>query len=246
MRGALEEAGLTGNESKVYLTLLDLGPSNAGLISRKSGLHRRVVYDTIEMLIQKGLVGYILRNNVKLFQVVHPHRMVERLQEKEKVLESIMPELVARFAKTKDKEETNFYTGKNGLKTVFEDQLAIGEEILILGASPLAYEIMELYFHWFDKRRVEKKVRTRAIFHFFHLGTRSKIPLAEVRYLPQKYSSPLAVNIYGNKVALILWSKERPLAIVVKNKDISRGYRSYFELLWKLARQKKKMKSLKR
>ena len=58
----LYESGLTKNESKIYLTLLEIGPSHAGLISRKSGLHRRVVYDTLEMLTQKGLIGYILKN----------------------------------------------------------------------------------------------------------------------------------------------------------------------------------------
>jgi sugar-specific transcriptional regulator TrmB len=236
MKEQLREAGLTENESKVYVTLLELGPSHAGLISRRCGLHRRVVYDTLEMLIQKGLVGYIMQNNIKLFQCVHPHRLIERLQEKEKALEEFMPSLIERFAKTKEKEETNFYTGKNGLKTVFEDQIAIGKEILVLGASPLAYEMLELYFHWFDKRRVARKVKTRVI---FHEGIERKIPLSEVRYLPQKYASPLAVNIYGDKVALILWSKEKPLAIVINNRDISEGYRNYFELLWKTARKRK-------
>ena len=234
MKDQLQDVGLTGNESKVYLTLLELGPSHAGLVSRKSGLHRRVVYDTIEMLIQKGLVGYIVRNNVKLFQCVHPHRLVELLEEKEQIVESVMPYMIELFAKTKEKEETNFYTGRNGLKTVFEDQLVIGKEILILGASPTAYEMLEFYFHWFDKRRIEKRIKTRVI---FHQGRVHKIPLSEIRHLPQKYSSPLAVNIYGNKVALILWNKEKPLAIVIKNKEISEGYRKYFELLWRVAKK---------
>ena len=234
MKDQLQEAGLTGNESKVYLTLLELGPSHAGLVSRKSGLHRRVVYDTIEMLIQKGLVGYIVRNNVKLFQCVHPHRLVELLEEKEQIVESVMPHMIELFAKTKEKEETNFYTGRNGLKTVFEDQLAIGKEILVLGASPLAYEMLEFYFHWFDKRRIKKKVRVRAI---SHESITKEIPLAEIRYLPQKYSSPLAVNVYGGRVALILWNREKPFAIVIKNKEIAEGYHKYFELLWKIAKK---------
>ena len=61
----LKQAGLTDNESKVYLALIDLGPSLAGQIARKTGMHRRTVYDTIEMLIQKGLIGYIKKNNRK-------------------------------------------------------------------------------------------------------------------------------------------------------------------------------------
>jgi len=57
-----------------------------------------------------------------------------------------------------------------------------------------------------------------------------------VRFLPEKYSNPVSINIYSDKIALILWSREEPLAILIKNKEISRGYRKYFELLWKIAK----------
>jgi sugar-specific transcriptional regulator TrmB len=230
----LHEAGLTANESKIYEVLLELGPSNAGLISQKTGLHRRVVYDTIEMLIKKGLIGYILKNNKKLFQASNPEKILETIKEKEQSILQILPHMLELYTGTKEKEETNFYKGKNGLKTVFEDQLANKSEIKILGASPLAYEILQFYFKWFDKRRQENKIKTRIIFN--QMKKKPKIPLSEIRYLPEKYSSPLAINIYGDKVAIILWSKENPLAIVIKNREISQGYNKYFELMWKIAR----------
>ena len=235
MREELHQAGLTENESKVYVTLLELGPSHAGLISRKSGLHRRVVYDTIEMLIQKGLIGYIIKNNVKLFQASNPERILELLEEKEQYVNEIMPQMLSLFSKTKEKEETNFYKGKNGLKTVFEDQLTVGKEILILGASPLAYEILQFYFKWFDKRRVENRIKARIIFN--KTERKPRIPYSEIRFLPEKYSSPLAVNIYGDKVAIILWSKEKPFAVVITQKEIADGYRKHFELMWKIAKK---------
>jgi len=230
----LREAGLTENEAKVYRALLELGPSHAGAISKKSGLHRRVVYDTIAMLSQKGLVGYILKNNVRLFQAVNPARVLEIVKEKEERISEILPEMIGMFAITREKEETNFYKGKNGLKTVMEDQINEGKEILIIGASPLAYDILQFYFKWFDKRRVENRIKARIIFN--KSDKKIRIPLSELRFLPEKYSSPLAVNIYGDKVALILWSKENPFAVVIKDKQISEGYRKYFELMWKSAK----------
>jgi sugar-specific transcriptional regulator TrmB len=235
MKEQLKQAGLTENESKIYISLLELGPSAAGQISRKSGLHRRVVYDTVEMLVQKGLIGYILKNNVKLFQASNPNRVLELIKEREEYIQGIMPKMMEMFSKTKEKEETNFYKGRDGLKTVFEDQLETGKEILVIGASPLAYEILQFYFKWFDKRRAENKIKTRIIFS--STGKGLKVPYSEIKYLPEKYSSPLAVNIYGDKVALILWSRENPLAIVIKNREISEGYRKYFEFMWKEARK---------
>lgn len=227
----LESFGLTHNESIVYRALLEFGPSLAGQISRKTGLHRRTVYDTTERLIKKGLVGYILKNNRRLFEASSPNVFLEIVKEKENTINEALPEMLYYYNKLKEKQETNFYKGREGLKTVFEDQIQEGKEILILGASPLAYEILQFYFKWFDRRRKENKIRTRIIFN--RIEKKLKIPLAEIRYMPQKYTSPLAVNIYGDKVAIILWSKENPFAILIKNKEISDGYRKYFELMWR-------------
>jgi len=229
----LRKLGLTNNEALVYRALLELGPSLAGQISRKTGLHRRNVYDTTERLIKKGLVGYILKNNRRLFQASSPNIFLETMRERENLLKNALPEMISLYEGTKEKEGTNFYKGKTGLKAVFEDEIEMGKEILIIGASPLAYEILQFYFKWFDKRRKENKIRTRVIFN--KKDEKLKIPLSEIRYLPQKYVSPLAINIYGDKVAIILWSKENPLAIVIKNKEISEGYKKYFELMWKTA-----------
>lgn len=228
----LKQAGLTENETKVYIALLDIGPSLAGQISRRTGLHRRNVYDTAEMLIKKGLIGYILKNNRRLFQASNPNRILEMLKEKENLLEPIVNQLGEKFKKTKEKEETNFYKGKDELKTIFEDQLN-SKEILILGASPKANETLQFYFKWYDKLRKQKKIRTRIIAQDRKI---KNIPLAEIKYLPEKYSSPLSINIYGDKTAIILWATN-PIAIVIKNSEIAEGYKNYFELMWKIARK---------
>lgn len=231
----LMDFGLTGNEAIVYRTLLKLGPSLAGGISRSSGLHRRTVYDVTEMLIKKGLVGYILKNNRRYFEASNPKRFLEILEEKENRVKGALGEMMELFEGTREKQETNFYKGKLGLKTVFEDQINTGEEILVLGASEMAYEILQFYFKWFDKRRVKGKIKTRIIFN--KVRGKMKVPLSEIKYLPEKYSSPMAINIYGDKVAIILWSKENPIAIVIKNVEISDGYRKHFELIWGVARK---------
>jgi len=233
----LKQAGLTNNEAIVYKTLLSIGPSLAGQISRKSGLHRRTVYDITEMLIKKGLIGYIVKNNRRLFEAASPTVFLDILKEKQNNIDAMLPEMLLEYEKTKEKQETNFYKGKAGLKTVFEDQIETRKEILVLGASPLAYDILKYYFKWFDKSRVKNKIKTKIIFNKTDKDRKLKIPFSEIRYLPQKYSSPLAVNIYGDKVAIILWSKENPLAIVIKNQEISEGYQKYFELLWKIAKK---------
>lgn len=230
----LREMGLTESEANVYLALLKNGPSLAGAISRKTGIHRRNIYDITERLIKKGVIGYMLKNNRRLFEAVNPEKFVEILKEKESGLMEGLPMLKEMYASTKEKQETLFYKGVEGLKSVFQDQLEDNKEVLILGASKSAFDVLPFYFKWYDKDRVKKRIKARII-SSEELG--KKIPLAEIRYLPQKYANPLAINIYKDKVSIILWKKS-PIAIVIKEKEVADSYRKYFELMWGVARTK--------
>ncbi len=238
IREQIKQAGLTENEAKVYEALLEMGARPAGIISRKTGLHRRVVYDVTDRLIKKGLLGYIVENGRKMFSASNPERFIEIIDKEKQQIQEILPLMLAEYNQAKDKqrEDTLFFRGKEGLKSVFEDQLSEGKEILILGGSHLAYEILEYYFVWFDKKRVKQQIKTRILFDGELKNKNIRVPLAEIKYLPEKYSSPLAINIYGEKVAIILWSKENPFAIVIKNKEISEGYRKHFEMMWKASK----------
>jgi len=231
----ITQVGMTKNEGKVYLALLELGPSLAGQISRKTGLHRRNIYDITERLIQKGVVGYIVKNNRKLFEAASPDRLKEILDEKQQSLDEILPKLNELYEQTKEKQETNFFKGSEGLKTIFQDQLTNEvKEVLILGASNSAFEILPFYFKWYDEDRKKIKIKVKII---ANKTFDKKPPLSEVRYLLEKYSNPLAINIWGDKVAIILWKKP-PLAIVIKNKEIAESYKKYFELIWRASSPK--------
>lgn len=229
----LRDAGLNEGESKVYLALLKAGPNLAGRISRLTGIHRRNVYDITERLIKKGVIGYILKNNRRYFEAVNPEKFLDILKEKESNLMENLPMLKDIYSGSKEKEETNFYKGVEGLKTVFQDQLDGNKEVLVMGASLSAFEVLPFYFKWYDIERKKKKIKVRIISSDKFA---KKIPLSEIRYLPEKYANPLAINIYKDKVAIILWKKS-PTAIVIKEKEVADSYRKYFELTWAGARK---------
>ena len=228
----LQNAGLTQVEAKVYLTVLDQGSALAGKITQGSGIQRRTVYDALNRLIEKGLVSYIKTNNRTYFQAADPKRLLEITEEKTQKIRELMPQLELAFNMAKVKQETVFFRGKQGLKTVFDDQLNSKGEILVFGASTYAYEIVKFYFEKYDKERQKKKIFVRAIFND---RLRHEIPYAEVRYLPKEYESHTATNIYGSKVAIILWT-QNPFAIVINNEEIAKSYRKYFELMWRIAK----------
>lgn len=237
VENTLKEFGLTEHETKVYLALLKNGASLAGRISRITGVHRRNVYDITERLIKKGVVGYILKNNRRFFEAVNPEKFLDILKERENNLMENLSYLKDIYSSTKEKQETNFYKGVEGLKSVFQDQLEENKEVLILGASHSAFEVLPFYFKWYDKDRVKRRIKARII---ASENLEKKIPLAEIRLLPQEYANPLAINIYKDKVAIILWKKS-PIAIVIKEKEIADSYRKYFEIMWGISRKYNKV-----
>jgi len=232
----LEEAGLTRGEADVYTSLLELGQSLAGDIAEKSGMHRRSVYDSLYRLMEKGLVSYVVIKDKKYFEAANPEKFLDIVKEKETNIRSILKELKEKYRRSGFKEEVTVFKGKDGLKTLFDDQIKTGHEILILGASTAANDMLKYYFFEYDKKRIRNKIKVKIIFSKKLRGKHEKVPLSEIRYLSDEYSSPAATNIYGNNVAIIHWS-EKPLGILIKSEGIANGYKRYFDLIWKIARK---------
>ncbi len=232
----LESAGLTKLEIKVYLAILDLGSALVGVISRKSGAHRRSVYDVLDRLIEKGLVSYILTNNRRYYQATNPERLTELIKEKQNNIAEILPELMLKFNLAKEKQETNFFRGKEGLKTIFYDQLNEGKTICIIGGSEQAAEVIRYFFEKYDKERIRKKIKVKILFSREAKSKIKRIPLSEIRFLPEGFGGLASTNIYGNKVAIIVWSRTNPLGILIKQKEVAESYLKYFELLWKIGK----------
>ena len=228
----LQVAGLTHNESEVYRALLDLGPSLAGKVSRRTGLHRRTVYDTTETLITKGLISYILENHRRIFRANDPQHIISMLDEKREKLLPLVASLETLYARTKKTEQTMVFKGKNAIKNVFERQLE-HKEILIIGATPKAYDIMPYYFKWYNQRRKKKRVHLKIITNDRTIQPKGFV---DIRYLPASHASPVTMNIYGDTVAIIAWSLT-PFAIVIQNAMIADSYRAYFSIVWKSAKK---------
>lgn len=239
----LMSLGLTGNETKIYLTLLKIGSATAGEITSRCGIHRRNVYDSIERLMEKGLVSSVIINNKKYFQAEEPERFISLIDEKKSLLEeqrNIVKEIIPSLKPIQNQSlhTVKFFKGKEGLKSVYEDILKTGKSYIGYGPGEQVEVVLSSYLKHYVRKRLRKKLQARLILEDSARGkwfTKNK--LLDVKYLPDNYSSHAALRIYGNKVALILFSKDEPLAIVIENKSIADGYRKYFEILWNSAEE---------
>jgi len=237
MDNLLKDLGLTEHEVKVYKMLLDNGPSLAGIVTRKTGIHRRNVYDCLERLIQKGLVGYIKSNYKKEYSVKSPEVILHTIRQKEKEWESLMPQMMAKFGATQEKSETLIFRGKNGIRMVFEDQILEGKEVLVQSTSTDVEEILKFFFPKYELLRKENKIPMKMLIDesLKKKDRMKRIPLCENRYLKGFNSSATSEYIYGNKVAIVVWGDD-PVAIVIDQKEIANAHREKFTLLWNMAK----------
>jgi len=230
MHEKLLSIGLTNTEARLYIMLLELGKAPAGILSRKTGIHRRSVYDALDRLIEKGLASYIKENDRRYYLPTDPKRVQEIIEERKDEIYHIMPALQARFVEQAQKQETLFYRGLEGIKTIFEDQIRDGKDVYIIGASHQAKEILRFYLPHYTDKRIKKKIKLHALY----AGERHSVavPGAEVRYLPASFASLVSTSIYGDKVAIVVWMHE-PVGILIKQPEVARAFKNYFELLWK-------------
>jgi sugar-specific transcriptional regulator TrmB len=64
----LEKFGLTEGESRVYLALLKIGKSTIGDIIKEAQVSNSKVYDILDRLNKKGLIGVVTENNKKTYE----------------------------------------------------------------------------------------------------------------------------------------------------------------------------------
>ena len=58
----------------------------------------------------------------------------------------------------------------------------------------------------------------------------------ETKFLPKEIESPAIINIYGDRVANVLWKGNYALVFLLINKEIADSYRKYFDYLWKISK----------
>ena len=73
----LENIGLSKAEIKIYLALLEIGPSTSGPIIQKSGLQSSVVHRSLKTLLEKGVLTYVKVGKDNNYQATDPKSLVD-------------------------------------------------------------------------------------------------------------------------------------------------------------------------
>jgi len=240
----LEELGLSKNECSIYLYLLKKGSTTTGAIIKETGIANSRVYESLNSLIQKGLVSYSVQKNGKHFSASDPKRLIDLEEEKKNKIEKMLPDLVGLKSKGIAEVKSAVYEGFEGFKTAFKkiiEDCPTNGSIYILGFSQQTFvmESLKVFIANMNLKSQQKKQKLKIIMDITLKETlgkeRVKEKYTEVRYMPKGYISPAAIDIFEDYVYIFLW-EEKPFVFTIKNKKLAESFRYYFKFLWKIAK----------
>ncbi len=232
----LTRLGFSPSEIKVYIHLLKIGSSYPKKISSETKINRSNIYEALDRLIAKGVVSFITKNKVKWFEANKPESIMSLIKEKEEEIEKAKNQLVNDLKKiepNQDKKslEAGIFTGKKGLRVIFEEILKERKPISLIAAEFQFKEVLGSYFELWHKKRVQQKIEQRSIFPRDYKLKLKKKEFLTYKFVDNSYTNPTTTIIYGDNCVFIQWVKE-PIAIKIHNKEIAKSHLNYFNMLW--------------
>ena len=235
----LSNLGFSANEIKVYLALNDHGSAKAGKISKLAKIDRSSCYNALKSLTEKGLASYVLIGSIKWFQATGPKRLLDYVKEQEDDVKSILDDLQARHKAAKIEGQVRLFKGIKGVKTIFLDMIRTGKDNFVFGSEGQFSKRMPEFARQFERLKKENCIKTKLILRKGRKEIGSKT--SDYRHLDVEESTAVT-NIYGDKIAIIIWTDE-PEGIIIENKAAANAYKSYFNVLWNSPRKTGKKKN---
>ncbi len=225
--------GMDSKEAQIYATLVE-EPSTAGKIADKTHLHRRTVYDLLNSLKEKGFVSYFEKNKVLTYSALNPDLLLSVYKEKEPSLKEIISQLKLKEKQPKKENTAKIYQGIKAIKTIFEEILE-NKEYIAFGEGMKTVEFLGPFFDYFQQEKRKRKIQSKILMNEQFRKTKTVTgAFGNFRFLSE-YSPPTLTYVYSNKVAIIMWS-ESPTAFLIDSKEASTAYKSYFNIMWKIAK----------
>lgn len=235
----LQKLGLSSIEARVYIALIELGPSFAGAIISKTKQHRQQVYTALERLEKNGLISISRKNGKKMFRPTNPERLYEIVRAQESVAQEIVPELQKKFSLPK--EEVVLYHGPDGYKVSLQNRIALAKKGMVIrvigGTGEEFYQLTKDFFneyitelhkrgsniHWIIYESQLEKFKE----HFGTYLTRE----CRARLIHNAQQTPVATIIFGDRVQISLFHPN-PTIIEIRNQSLADAYGTYFTYLW--------------
>ncbi len=252
------KSGLDETEAKVYLALLQLGPSTVSDVTKKAQITRTLGYHVLEKLAHYGLVDRASSNGKKIiFNALHPNRLVQFVKNKKNKWQRNLTEVENNIAeliniyRVAEKPVIRYSAGIDGLKNLFLETLDSKTEILsILDIEGWDTPNFREYAREYNRERSKKKLMEKILIldnkisrdwmaDFQGSFKQTIYRWIKPQMLPNIKNFGGEINIYENKVAIVIF-KPVPMCIIIESSVLADILRSLHHLAWNSGTEIKK------
>lgn len=230
--------GMSEKEGKAYLAILELGEATMSDIVKKSHLKRTTLYDIIEILREKGLIGLSKYKKRITYVAENPAKLLECLEEEKQAIQRVMPELLTITNSMLKKPKVRFYEGRDGIKDVYRDILRYPiEKIQAWVPENIIYELDKKFFeeHYTPKLRAQKMVIeliATDLPEFRRHKEDNTVPTRKIKLVDSKrFPFSVEITLYGrNRLAIMSYQDQ--MGLIIESEQITKTLRSIFTLQW--------------
>ena len=238
----LKRIGLTENQTVVYLALARASSAKAGELIRATGLHRNIVYTSLDELLARKLVGSSRVRGVLVFKMLSPTRLLAEVEEKERVAKEAIEELAHLTQKTK--QEVIVYEGIEEFRRHVLRSYEVAKPGALhryLGVSPHWHPIVGAELEeQVGKLQKLKGLRLRGIAKQPFPAIRPLLMetkgLSEVRYNALVGSDTNNVEILEDRICIQTFTEPYTVVEII-NPGLAKNYQNYFDFLWSKSRK---------
>lgn len=236
----LRQFGLHHKDIKVYQAVLALGRAKSGALIRESGTGSSSFYASIALLIEKGLVSFEVKNNVRYYKPESLESLIESSRETTKSLQIIRTELDKTRPANLARGDVDILEGYHGLERAFLDHVSDfnkNSNIRIIGFGAQAPQRKSLnnFLSKINSIATQKKCKMIILLDENLRNQDSPTELLKNKqsfYLPASYFGPIAYNITDREVMLTIWGK-KPTVVRFRNPIMIKSFISNFDFILK-------------
>jgi len=118
--------------------------------------------------------------------------------------------------KNTEQVKVELFEGLKGAKTVLKDIIKTNKDYIVLGMDKTLEKLMPEYSKQYNRMLNEKKIKERIIATEMCEVSR----YSTIRLLPKGYQVPAYTTIYGDKVAIAIFTKPG-YVILIQSKDLA-------------------------
>ncbi len=236
---ALQGLGLSQSETRIYLGLLEHGPSTVADMARTTALYRPVVYTCLPKLLELNLISRLVKGKRTYYEVCSPNHLTQLFSALRNRLETILPKLQKKFEKLKTAKPQIFvFEGREGIKQTYIDLIESSKkgDVIYRYESPKDYKLNKRYYPALYMRHaggtdseIQKFVLTNEKTH-----NQRRQQLSRYSKSIQRVQDPFEYNItqiiYQDKVLFIDY--ETRISIVFQNQRFADFQKKIFKLLF--------------